>query len=49
MSERRSRRQVEADELTIELEETARLDEVEIFEFLRVARDFPSYFPPAAT
>lgn len=33
-------------EWKIMLEETARLDEVEIFEFLRVAKDFPAYFAP---
>ena len=32
-------------ESKIMLEETARLDEVEIFEFLRVAKEFPTYFP----
>ena len=34
-------------EWRIMFEETARLDECEIFEFLKVAKDFPEYFPAA--
>jgi hypothetical protein len=34
-------------EWRIMLEETARQDECEILEFLKVAQDFPTYFPPA--
>ena len=30
--------------LQIDLEETARMDECEILEFLRVAKEFPSFF-----
>jgi hypothetical protein len=48
VTERRSTHQVDADVATVMLGELARLDEVEIFEFLRVARDFPTYFPPAS-
>ena len=41
---RRSSEEVDADFATVMLEETARLDEVEIIEFLKVARDFPQFF-----
>lgn len=41
---RRSEEQVEATLSIVMLEETARLDEVEIVEYLKVARDFPEFF-----
>ena len=41
---RRSEEEVAAIERRIELEEIARQDECEIFEFLKVAKDFPEYF-----
>jgi hypothetical protein len=44
---RRSMAKVEADRARVELEEQARLDECEILEFLRVAKEFPEFFPPA--
>lgn len=46
MNLRRSEEQVRTDLERVMAEETARLDEVEIFEFLRVAREFPTFFPP---
>lgn len=43
------RSQVQSDRVVqrVYLEETARLDECEITEFLRVAKEFPEFFPPA--
>jgi hypothetical protein len=47
MSDRRSLAQDAAVRARVDLEEQARLDECEILEFLRVAREFPEFFPPA--
>ena len=46
-STRRSEAQTRRVMRTVEIEETARLDECEIIEFLKVARDFPQFFKPA--
>jgi hypothetical protein len=43
---RRTEEQVDATLSIVLLEETARLDEVEIVEYLKVARDFPEFFRP---
>jgi transcriptional regulator NrdR family protein len=42
--ERRSNAQTAALHDRVMLEETARLDEVEIIEFAKVAKQFPEYF-----
>ena len=44
---RRTPAQVNAVRDQVDLEEQVRLDECEILEFLRVAKEFPEFFRPA--
>jgi hypothetical protein len=41
---RRSEQEADAVMQRVDLEEIARLDECEIIEFIKVAKDFPEYF-----